>query len=99
MVYDDACTHGGPPIALVEEVLPAIEDLQNRVFHAKLFDLPPHQKSFRAEQHAADLHVLVKLVQKPEFANLRTAEAAHLFMSEAVDCNQRGEAIAQAWFS
>lgn len=97
MGYDNACTHGGPAIDLIEDCLEVLESFQNRVFSAKLFDLPPGTEHFRKEQHAADVLVLMKLVQMPEYAKLRSKEMAHVFLSEAVDSHERKEAIAHAW--
>lgn len=98
MVYSDACTHGGPPVDLVIGSLQTLEAFQTRVLEANLFDLPPGTEHFREEQRAADLLMLFRMVQKPEYAQLRSADFARLFMAEAVDCHQRREAIAQAWF-
>lgn len=97
MGYCDECTHGGPPLDLVEDVLDLVEVFQSKVLSAKLFDLPPGVAHFRQDQHAADLKTLACLVQQPEYTKLRCADIARIFLSEAVDCNHRREAIAQAW--
>lgn len=97
MPYCDGCTHGGPPIDLVEDVLDLVEAFQSKVLSAKLFDLPPGVAHFRQDQHAADLKALVGLVHQPEHTKLRSADIARVFLAEAVDCNHRHEAIAQAW--
>lgn len=97
MGYSDECTHGGPPIDLVEDLLDLVEAFQNKVLSAKLFDLPPGVEHFRQDQHAADLKALARLVQQPEHTKLRCADIARVFLAEAVDCNHRRQAIAQAW--
>lgn len=98
MVYVDTCTHGGPPMDVVVPALETLEAFQTRVMEAKLFDLPPGTEHFRDEQRDADLLMLLKMVQKQEYEKLRTARFASLFLAEAVDCRQRSEAIALAWF-
>jgi len=97
MGYCPECTHGGPPIDLVEDVLGLVELFQSKVLSAKLFDLPPGAAHFRQDQHATDLKALIRLVQQPEHTKLRSADIARVFLAEAVDCNHRHEAIAQAW--
>lgn len=83
---------------MVESCLDVLETFQNQVLQAKLFDLPPGTESFRAEQHEADVMMLLKMLQKPEHAKLRTGDIARVFLAEAVDCHERCETIAQAWF-
>jgi len=98
MGYSNECTHGGPAIDLVEDALGILEAFQTKVFQTKLFDLPPEQKAVKQEQYTADIQVLLKLLRRPEFERLISSDVARVFLSEAVDCNERGEGIALAWF-
>eukprot|EP00929_Paragymnodinium_shiwhaense_P038185 TRINITY_DN20224_c1_g1_i1.p1 TRINITY_DN20224_c1_g1~~TRINITY_DN20224_c1_g1_i1.p1 ORF type:complete len:306 (+),score=89.86 TRINITY_DN20224_c1_g1_i1:35-952(+) len=96
MSYDDGCTHGGPPIEAVEHALEALEVFQTRVLERKLFDLPPGLTR-RGDARNAHLDEVCKWLRTPEFDKLLSLDIGRVFLSEAVDCSERGEAIAHAW--
>ena len=84
MSYNRNCLHGGPVPSVIHHLLPKLQLFQETVLR--------DQDMYRDEQS------LVSLLAEPKFAELKSHQVAHVFMSEAVDCYSRSEDIAHHWF-
>ena len=82
--YNPNCMHGGPPVSVIQHLVPKLQFFQTAVFQ--------HQSKYR------DVQSLARLLAAPQFAELMSPHLARVLLSEAVDCYARSDDMAHHWF-